>query len=270
MSDNRHSLDTLCGALAYAMDIQPPKHAAQANPILTKYVDEAFLGQKCDRIFMYNPDAIGQWIYEKYPDYFQTVTARTELEVPLHSPMPPKTPVCFATMYTGAQPEVHGIQKYEKFVLTVDTLFDALVRSGKKPAIVAYGTSSMSIIFGERPFDCFILDNIEQVNAKAAQLIMDDTYDFIAVYNGNYDRKVHDYGCEDPRTLAELRVNTHIFSVFYDLIHDHWKPHNTLIGFAMDHGCHFVRPGKGSHGLDIPEDRQIIHLYKALPKGEEK
>ena len=46
-------------------------------------------------------------------------------------------------MYTGAQPEVHGIRKYEKPVIRIDTLWDALVRAGKKAAIVADNKCSM-------------------------------------------------------------------------------------------------------------------------------
>ena len=71
---NERSLDTLCGALAYAMGIQPPAHAAEANEALTEYVDNAFGGKKADRVFMYNPDAIAQWIYEKYPTLLREVT----------------------------------------------------------------------------------------------------------------------------------------------------------------------------------------------------
>ena len=37
----RYSMETLCGALAYAMGVEPPKHAAQANPNLVSYIDEA-------------------------------------------------------------------------------------------------------------------------------------------------------------------------------------------------------------------------------------
>jgi hypothetical protein len=51
---------------------------------------------------------------------------------------------------TGAQPQVHGIQKKEKPVLTCDTIFDALIRSGKKIAIVAVKGSSIDLIFRKR------------------------------------------------------------------------------------------------------------------------
>ena len=65
---NENSLDTLCAGLAYAMGMEPPEHAAPANGDLVAYLDQALGGKKADRVFMYNPDAVAQWIYEKYPD----------------------------------------------------------------------------------------------------------------------------------------------------------------------------------------------------------
>jgi len=261
---DRHSLDTLTTAWAEALGVTPPAHAAEANPQLTAYVNTAFKGQKVDRIVLYNPDAIGQWLCEKYPSYLAEVTERTDLTLPLQSPMPPKTPVCFGTMYTGAQPAVHGIQKYEKPVITIDTLFDALIRAGKKPVILSYGQASMSYIFKNRPMDYYFFEDISQVNAKATQLLLEDKYDVYMIYNGNYDGKVHNFGPEDPETLGEMRINAHVFGILHDLIKANWNQHRTLLGFCPDHGCHLLRPGKGTHGLDIPEDREIFHFYKAL------
>ena len=107
---NEISLDTVCSALTYAMGIPAPEHSAEKNPVIANYVDEALAGEKVDRVFMYNPDAIAQWIKEKYPALLSDVSELTDVEVPLRSVMPSVTPVCFGTMYTGAQPEVHGIQ----------------------------------------------------------------------------------------------------------------------------------------------------------------
>ena len=74
MKINENSLDTLCAALCYAMGIDPPAHAAPANKTLTDYVDEKLGGKKVDRIFMYNPYAVAQWIVEKYPEFVTMVT----------------------------------------------------------------------------------------------------------------------------------------------------------------------------------------------------
>lgn len=261
---NPNSLDTLCAALTYAMGIEAPACAAAPNPDLCEYLDKVLCGEKADRIFMFNPDAIGQWIYEKYPSMFVEATKRTELEVPLSAVMPSVTPVCFGTMYTGAQPEVHGIQSYVKPVLTIDTIFDALIRGGKKPAIVSTAGDSISKIFLERRMDYFIYDTIEEVNAKAAELILTDKYDFIAVYHANYDSYMHKFGPESKEALGELRANVRTYGMFCEMIAEHWKSHNSLIGFAMDHGCHEIDGNCGSHGLDMDEDINIVHLYKLM------
>ena len=263
---NETSLDTLCAALAEIMGIPAPKEAAPAVPALTEYAETVFGQEKADRIFMYNPDAIGQWIYEKYPQLFTEADAQIDLKVPYCTVMPSVTPVCFGTMYTGAQPAVHGIRRYEKPVIAIDTLFDALIRAGRKPVILSYDTSSMGLIFRDRPMDYFVFDTIEQVNAKAAELILEDKYDFYAVYNGNYDARMHKFGPESLEALAEAKANARLFGMFAEMIKTHWQDHNTLMAFAMDHGCHEIDHGAGSHGLDMPEDLNIVHLYKAFAR----
>ena len=266
---NQNSLDTLAAALAYAMGVDAPECAAEANADLVRYIDSTFGKGGADRIFMYNPDAIGEWIYRKYPQLLKEVTARCDVEIPMATVMPSVTPVCFGTMYTGAQPTVHGITKYMKPVIKIDTLFDALIRAGKRPVIVADTECSMGKIFLEREMDYFLYDTVEEVNAKAAELILADKYDFIAVYNGNYDARMHKTGTESIESLAELRTNSRIFGAFAEMIKTHWKSQNALLGFSMDHGCHDIDGECGSHGLDMDEDINIVHLYKAYFKEKQ-
>ncbi|MEE0929226.1 MAG: hypothetical protein UIG59_08550 [Acutalibacteraceae bacterium] len=40
------------------------------------------------------------------------------------------------------------------------------------------------------------------------------------------------------------------------------------LAYAMDHGCHEIDDGCGSHGLDMPEDINICHFYKGYPRKE--
>ena len=262
---NTQSLDTLCAALAYAMGAEAPHCAAAPTQSLCEYVDQKLCGKKADRLFMYNPDAIAQWIYEKYPQLMKEAIERTELAVPFCSVMPSVTPVCFGTMYTGAQPQVHGIQAYQKPVITIDTLFDALIRAGKRIAIVAQTNCSIARIFLEREMDYYIYDTVEEINAKGAELIIADQHDLIVVYNGNYDSKMHKFAPEGIEALSELRSNAEAFGMFSVLIERHWCAHDTLVGFAMDHGCHEIDDDCGSHGLDVDEDMNIVHLYQCYP-----
>ena len=113
--------------------------------------------------------------------------------------------------------------------------------------------------------DYFIYDTIEEVNAKAVEIIMEDKYDFVVVYNGNYDSLMHKFGPEGIEALSELRANSEAFAMFSVLIEKYWKKDDVLVGFAMDHGCHEIDGGCGSHGLDMDEDLNIVHLYKAYP-----
>ncbi|MBQ9544494.1 MAG: hypothetical protein IJV00_05140 [Clostridia bacterium] len=264
MKENRASIDSICSALCYALGIEPPRQANAPDERLKKFIDEKFSDKKADRIFMYNPDAVAEWIVEKYPQFISEVTSRSQIELPYRSVMPCVTPVCYGTIYTGALPDVHGIKAYAKPVIKIDTIFDALIRAGKKPVIVAVNGCSMSKIYLERDMDYFIFDTYEEVNAKAAQLIVEDKYDFYAVYNGNYDSTMHKFGPEAPIALAELKANSRQFGTFAEMISNLWKDHRTLAGFVMDHGCHEIDGGCGSHGLDMPEDMNIRHYYSAF------
>lgn len=262
---NEQSLDGLCAALSYAIGIEPPARAAAPMQALCDYVDETLSGRKADRILIYNPDAVGQWIQEKYPELVKRTTGNTQLHIPLVTVSPSVTPVCFATMYTGAQPEVHGIREYAKPVVRIDTWFDALVRAGKKVALLARTNGTMAKIYLERPIDYFFYRTAEEINAKATQLIREDQYDVLVVYNSNYDTALHAYGPEDVRSLAELRVSDAAFGMFCNLVREYWPRHDTLVGFAMDHGCHPTPDGKGTHGEDIDEDMNILHHYQIFP-----
>ena len=263
MEINKTSLDSICASLCKISGVDAPQKAAPANEALTEYAINAFCGKNADRVFMFNPDAIAQWVYQKYTHLMKEVVDKTDLQIPLCCVMPSVTPVCFATMYTGTQPEVHGIRAYTKPVLEIETIFDAFIKAGKKCAIVSTANDSISMIFLERQMDYFIYPTTEEVNAKAAELIVNDEYDLLVVYNAKYDTIMHKYGPESVEALAELRANAEQFAMFDYMIQTHWKNHNTLVGFAMDHGCHEIDGGCGSHGLDMPQDLNIVHFYKA-------
>ena len=250
------SITGVAASLTDALGVEPPKSAAPALPAIA-----SLTGGTVDRVLMYNPDAIALWLFEKYTPEFLPVMRHTFLTLPLQTVMPSVTPVCFASMYTGARPEVHGIRKYEKPVVRTDSVFDALIRAGKKPCIVSTDGDSMSRIFLEREMDYFFFDTEDEVNAKALELIAADAYDLIAVYNGNFDSTMHKNGPESEASLNALRYNAAAFETLANAVRAHWTQHRTLIAFAPDHGCHTIDGDCGSHGLYMPEDMNIVHFY---------
>ena len=272
MKTNTDSMTGVCAGFAYALGVTPPAFAAPANKKVTDYIDEIFNGEKADRLIIFNPDALAQWIYEKYRHHTNILRRYSELEVPVATVNPSVTPVNFGTMYTGAEPSVHGIEQYEKKLITIDSLYDALERAGKKVALIAGKGWSMGTILLEREIDYYLLEipfdegGAARIQAKAAELIVKDEYDVIIVYNGFYDSAMHRFGPESMEALAELRSNCYAFAEISELVENLYGDHNTLVAFAADHGCHEIDGGLGSHGLDMPEDRNVVHLYKGYPK----
>ena len=266
---NSISLTRVCASLAAAMGVEKPAQADSAIPAIENLVKDRTKDGRVDRIFMYNPDAIAMWLYQKYTSMFDPVVKHTQLALPLQAVMPSVTPVCFGTMYTGAAPAVHGIQKYAKPVIRIDTFFDALLRAGKKPVILAVPTCSMGMIFREREMDYVLCKTWDEVNAKAAKILVEDKYDVVIIYNGNYDSRMHKTGPESMESLGELRHNVRAFAMFSEMVKEMWGHHNTFMGFAMDHGCHEIDGGAGAHGLDMSEDINILHMYKAYPATKE-
>lgn len=255
-----YSLTGVAAAVTAALGAEAPQCAAPPVEPLQKLIE----AEPVDRVVLYNPDAIALWLFEKYTADFLPVMTNARLTLPLQSVMPCVTPVCFATMYTGALPEVHGLKAYRKPVIKTDTVFDALLRAGKKCAIVSVENASMSKIFLERNMDYFFFETTEEVLAKAADLIRQDEYDLLCVYDPDYDDAMHHCGPEGEGAMAALRRNAAAYADLAQVIRETKNGRRTLLGFAPDHGCHEIDGGGGSHGLMMPEDMNIIHFYTVI------
>ena len=273
------SLTHFCATVSKAIGIEPPACAEPAIDwvctALSDLCKEGF-----DRVLIHNPDGVGMWLYEKYPDAFVSVLKHTHVTIPFKSPMPSVTPVCFGTMYTGAQPAVHGIQKYEKSIIRIDTFFDAVIRAGKRVAIVSTQNASMSNLFLEKGVDLYKCDCEAQIVAKAQELIMEDNHDVLCVYTHMYDTLDHKRGPEAKESLNALYEQGIFFDTLVSCIKRNWKQHNTLISFSPDHGVHQViggseglykdgNPKKGNHGSDSPLDRNILHYMGVVLREKE-
>lgn len=245
----------------------PPEAEAPIDEVLHKAIDRfspVNTQAPCDRVFMYNPDAVAMWIYEKYADYFAEMEKGADLKLPMLSVIPPVTPVCFGSMYSGLQPAQHGILKYEKPILKVPTIFDILVKAGKRVAIVSTEGDSISRIFLERQMDYYIYPKKEACNKKALELIAQDRYDCTVLYNGDYDYHMHRRSPEGKRALRALRENIATFQEINTAIRTHWRAHRTALVFAPDHGCHRSCGFLGAHGINRPCDMNIPHFYSFI------
>lgn len=266
MSDLYNSVCLTSAAATFlrALGVKEPDDMAEPYSAVLDKMQLQFGDKGADRVFVYNPDAIALWLFQKYTKLFDPAILRTQIQLPVLSVMPSVTPVCFASMYTGVMPETHGIRKYEKPVLTQRTIFDVLPEAGKRCAIVSTEGDSISKIFLERNVDYFIYDSVDECNEKALQLIDEDEYDIIVLYNGDYDGNMHRWSPEGEGAMDALKANIDVFSKLHDAISEKWSGHRTLLGFCPDHGCHALDGGVGGHGLDMQEDMNIIHMFSFI------
>lgn len=257
---NAIPMQSTCATIAALLHIEAPADAYAPCDLILQYVQKRL--DKPERVVMYNPDAIALHLWQKYPRLFTPVMELSPLPIPICTVMPSVTPVCFASMYTGVSPEVHGIRKYEKPVLTHDTIFDCCIRAGKKCAIVSTANDSISMIFLNRDMDYFIYPTMDEVNEKAHELIKEDKYDLLVIYNTSFDSIMHRYGPESEEALAALDQNCREFAHIASLLEETGR--KTVLAFAPDHGCHEIDGGAGSHGLDMEEDLNILHFWKCI------
>jgi len=263
-SFNALSMTSVAATVADVMGIEPPRQAETKIGWLADLLKDKANGT-ADRVVMYNPDAIAMWLVQNYTGDFAPVLRHTQAAVPLRSVMPAVTPVCFASMYTGTQPAVHGVKKGEKPVVATDSLFDALIRVGKRVAIVAVAGSSMSKIYAGKALDYFFLPYDEEVTQKALELIETDEYDFISVYTQGYDDAMHLTGTESAAALEGMRSQAAFFEQIALAAEKYYRAHSTLLCFCTDHGVHTNEFGGGTHGDEIPEDLNILHFFGVIP-----
>jgi hypothetical protein len=182
--------------------------------------------------------------------------------VQLRAELPSKTPVCFASMFTGAAPAAHGIRQYDKPVLTCDTLFDTLLSAGRRVAIVAVKDSSIDLIFRQRELDHFSEDYDPEVTARTLALLEQNEHHFILAYHQEYDDTLHRTTPFGAEALEAARRHVAAFAELADAARECWRDHSHAIAFTPDHGAHIdPESGQGTHGLDLPDDLDVWHYW---------
>jgi hypothetical protein len=222
---------------------------------------ETFSEGSAERCLVFAPDALGSHLGGE-EGLFDRVRRAAPLEVPARAVFPPKTPVCFASMFTGLPPEEHGIRRYEKPVLACGTLFDRLAAAGRRVAVVSVAECSIDVIFRGRPVLYFSEEYDPGVVRRTVSLLEEDRADFILAYVQGYDDALHRTTSFSPEALAAARENVSQFLETAEAFDRCWSRFNRALLFAPDHGAHTSPTTlRGDHGEDIPEDMELSHFY---------
>jgi predicted AlkP superfamily phosphohydrolase/phosphomutase len=219
-----------------------------------------------ERMVLFCCDAMGEHQREHYPEVFERIEKVAPFRIPSVSVMPSVTPVCYGTIFSGAAPCVHGIQKYEKPVLQIDTLFDVLARAGKNVAIISYNYCSIDTIFRRRDVDYYSFRTDEQSFECTLELIAKNNYDVIISYMTEYDSKQHKTGCFSPESTEQANFAAERFEKLAEAMDKHYGNMNRALVFVPDHGGHLLDETHGTHGFDIPEDMLVSHYYRLREK----
>jgi Uncharacterized proteins of the AP superfamily len=196
------------------------------------------------KALVFAADAIGAHLVRSYAEAFEPVSRHAPTSVEACAVMPSVTPVCFASMFTGAPPDTHGIRKSERPTLTCDTLFDALSRAGRRVAIVAVENSSIDLIFRSRRIDYFTETYDEEVIERTLNLVAADQHDFILAYQQEYDDKMHATVPRSPEALRAMANHVRNFDRVARAARDRWATTSHAVAFVSDHGTH-IDPRRG-------------------------
>ncbi len=252
------------------MQITPPQTRAAALPQVLGQAKNIFNGQAVQKCLIYAPDALGLFLLQDFYNEFNQVKKVAPVTADLESVMPTVTPVCFASMFSGALPEITGIKKYEKLVVKIETVFDVLHHAGKKVALVAVKDSSIDLIFREREIEYYSEPDDAAVAARTIALMEQKDIDFILAYNQEYDDYVHRTEPFSSECIQAMYKHIKTFLDLTEAFHQAWGEYNRAIAFTPDHGAHYDHERKkGMHGTDLPADLNVRH-YWGLYQSENK
>lgn len=255
---------TVCSCLG----VESPKASHEPEALVSGLLDSCGLS-RVDRVLVYNPDAIGMWLYQRHTDMFAPVLRHTRLALPVRTVLPSVTPVCFGTMYTGVLPGVHGIERYEKHVLDQESVFDRLAAAHRSCALVAVKDSSMDILYAEKPVDHFVEPYDGEATERAVELIRAREHDVVVVYNQEYDDRMHHTYPESAESLQALGRQVANFDRLCQAVRESWADGSTLVVWATDHGIHIADMGYGAHGSDREDDLNVLHFFGIYPGDAE-
>lgn len=257
------TIATLASTVAHLFGSEKPAlaHEPPLEPVLE--MKQGLLGDvPVGRCLVFCPDALGAGMFNRQGKHMKALRTLTGIQVPLMSVMPPKTPVCFASMFTGGRSRDHGITRYEKPVLKCDTLFDALLRTGRKIAVVAVKDSSVDLIFRNRAMDYFSEPYDREVEGRALDVIRENRHHLVVVYQQEYDDLLHASDPFSDQAMQGMSRHIRCFRKLTEMASKAWNNHSMAFVFAPDHGGHLdAQTGHGDHGEDIPEDMEVYHWY---------
>ena len=260
-----HSVADLTPTLCALHGVEPPENCGAAE--IAGVVDQAqhLTGGEVGKIrrsLVFCPDAVGEVHRKTFPEMLAQVEKLAGMRFLCSSVVPSVTPVCYASIFSGASPKIHGIHKYEKPILTIPTLFDAFSAAGKSVAIISVNGCSIDRIFRNRNVDYYSTRDDAIAHRITRRLIEEDEYDVIVSYYTSYDHMSHVSGWNSADSIKALATAVEYFKTLVADTERCWKKYPRAVIWTPDHGNHAIDEHTGNHGDNIPEDMLVNHFYR--------
>lgn len=275
----RYSIGDLTPTLCHLFGVPAPERCG-GEPIaeVVDQADKLMNGEgKTQRAVLFCADALGENQRQHFPEDFAAIEKVAGFRIPSVAVLPSVTPVCYGTIFTGAAPCVHGIQKYEKPVIQIPTLFDAFAKAGKNVAILADNGCSIDTIFRGRQVDYFSFHSNRPGELTGAdgeafeftrRFIREDRYDLLVCYMTDYDHQMHGFGPFSPEAARQAHLAAQRFRQLKEEMDRYWAKYHRVLVFVPDHGGHNTDERHGGHGSDLPEDMVVNHYYRVCEGRE--
>ncbi|MBQ9500874.1 MAG: alkaline phosphatase family protein [Lentisphaeria bacterium] len=269
----RYCIGDLTPTVCHLFGVPAPETCGgEVIPEIADQADKLMGGEgRTQRAVLFCADALGENQRRHFPEDFALIEKVAGFRIRSVSVMPSVTPVCYGTIFTGAAPCVHGIQKYEKPVIKIKTLFDAFAAAGKNVAVLACNGCSIDTIFRQRKVDYYSFHENRPGELTAAdgqafeftrRFIREDRYDLLVCYMTNYDHQMHLHGPYSPEAAEQARLAARRFKQLQEDMDEYWAKYNRALVFVPDHGGHPTDETHGGHGSDLPEDMIVNHYYR--------
>ncbi len=262
------SITNFASTVLSVMGVKSEEHMAEALPVASEVLGSGVR----DKVLVVSVDAVPFYLTEERADIFAKVKEHAPYEEVIRTVMPSITPVCYGAMFSGTTPDKNGLPEYKepKIVngvaqpsLSVTPYTQSLVRQGKKVAVVTCNNGCIKSMLWEREADLYIVDGDDDraMADKAISLLEKNEYDFIFLYQLDYDYTQHKVTPRGEKAIEVLKEKASIFGEVCSVAKRVWKENKYMLVFNSDHGCHETALGGGAHGEECEDDMKLKWFF---------
>jgi predicted AlkP superfamily pyrophosphatase or phosphodiesterase len=259
-------LDLTCIAptAASGLGLPPPRNAE--GGALAQVVADL---KGCDRLAIVVLDALGMATWRAARERMPTFKRMADRHlIQLRSVRPPVTPVCFATIATGARPETHGVRERTD-AFKAETIFEVARKHGRTSGVAGGAGCSATMVLGRwsdvtRRVGSDGEERDGLILTASLRILAEDRPDLFFTQFVALDSASHRYGPFSSQAVAAAETLDARFGLLLSAACG--KGYGVLA--LADHGQHPVLQAdgktKGWHD-DTTEESMIIPLVWVAP-----